>query len=190
MKLPYEIVCIDIETTDTDKNRGSMIQLGAIIVDKEFKIIKRNEFALYIKALDSYRNPKAMAVNRITEEQLNSHGVVLQDALELFENFCGKTKILACWGAYFDVPFLRKQYEKIGREWPFGYKCIDLKSIAIWELAKQDKPTSGGVGRFLNTLNQDFEGNPHNAIDDIKNSVKILQVAQEQNEKIKDDTQL
>ena len=185
MKLPYEIICIDLETTDTDKNRGSMIQLGAVIVDKEFKILKRNEFCLYIKALDSFRNPKAMAVNRITEEQLDSHGVILQDALELFENFCENRKILAGWGgSYFDVPFLRKQYEKIGRKWPFGYKSIDLKSIAIWEIAKQDKPISGGVGRFLTTLGQDFEGNPHNAIDDIKNSIKILQVLKDENRKI------
>ena len=105
MKFPHNLICIDLETTDTDKHKGSIIQIGSVVVDKDFKIDKtRGEFKLYIKPLDEYRNPKAMAVNKISEEYL-INAICLNDALEMFESFCGEDTRLACWGAYFDIPF-------------------------------------------------------------------------------------
>jgi len=126
-----------------------------------------------IQPLDFHRNTRAMACHGLTEQQI-ADGIPLSEALSSFEDFCGREKILAAWGAYWDIPYLRVQYDKINRKWPFHYRSFDLKSVAIWELAKQNKPLPGGVGRFLNILKLDFEGTPHNAIDDIKNSVKIL----------------
>ena len=175
MKFPHNLICIDIESTDSDKNSGSVIQIGAVVVNKDFKVEKtRGEFNLYIKPLDSYRNPEAMAVNKIPEECL-TNAINLNDALEMFENFCGDDHRLACWGTYFDVPFLFAQYKKIGREWPFGYRCFDLKSAAIWESAKHDKPMTSGVMKFLKSINKEFKGTPHDALSDIKNTIRILE---------------
>lgn len=172
MQLPYEIVCLDIETTDTDNKIGDVIQIGAVLVNKEFKIV--DSFNIFIKPLSSHRNPKAMAVNKINEDTLST-AYTLENALALFENFCGNAKLLAAWGSYFDVVFLKAQYKKIYREWPFGYKSIDLKSIAIWEFAKQDNPLSGGVFRACERLGIPFEGRAHDGLVDITNTVKILQ---------------
>lgn len=135
----------------------------------------KKTFNLYIQPLDSYRNPKAIAVNKITEEQMVA-GYPLLQALEQFEYYCNSSEkfILAAWGSYFDVPFLKKQYEKINRKWPFGYNSLDLKSIAIWEMSKRDKPLSGGLKKFLNSLNMEFKGTPHNALDDITNTANLL----------------
>ena len=173
MKLPSNIICLDIESTDSNSKTGSIIQLSAIVVDKNFELIKAREFNVFIKPLDSYRNPRAMEVNKISEEILKN-ATPLIEALEMFESFCDNDKILASWGAYFDIPFMREQYEKIGRKWPFSYRTFDLKSIAIWELAKKDIPMSSGVSRFLNVLNKRFIGTQHYALDDIKNTVEIL----------------
>lgn len=174
MKLPHNLVCIDIETTDLNSDVGSIIELGAVIVDTEFKMLKYESFSEYIQPLDSYRNPKAMAVNQITEQEMKS-GLVLQEALELFEAFCGENTFLASWGAYFDIPFLRKQYEKIGRKYPFYHRTFDLKSAAIFGMARKNIPLSGGVSRFLEKQGVNFEGRAHSALDDIINSVRILQ---------------
>ncbi|MCP6727567.1 MAG: 3'-5' exonuclease [Patescibacteria group bacterium] len=175
MKFPHNLICIDIECTDSDSHTGSVIQIGAVIVNKEFTVDKtRGEFSMYIKPLDSFRNPQSMAVNKIPEEYL-TNAINLNDALEMFESFCEDDHILACWGTYFDVPFLRAQYTKIGRKWPFGYRCFDLKSAAIWESAKHNKPMTSGVFKFLESIGKDFEGTPHDALSDIKNTVRILE---------------
>ena len=174
MNLPFNLICIDLETTDLDSHTGSIIQIGAIIVNKDFEIDETSgEFNLYVKPLDSYRNPQSMSVNKISEEVL-VNAMSLNDTLELFENFCDKNKMLASWGVYFDIPFLYAQYKKINRKWPFSHKCFDLKSVAIWESAKDDKPISGGIFSFLKNNNETFDGIQHEALSDIKNAVKIL----------------
>lgn len=173
MRFPGNLICIDIETTDTDKTIGSMIQLSAIVVNSDFEPIQGREFDMYIKPINDYRNPNAMAVNQISEEILKTAPTIFE-ALELFDSFCDGDKILASWGTYFDIPFLRKQYEKIYRMYPFNYRCFDLKSVAIWEMAKRDIPITSGVSKFLLALNKKFDGTQHNALDDIRNSVKIL----------------
>ena len=174
MKLPFDIIAIDIECTDSNPKLGSVIQLSAVTISREFKVNKET-FDIYIQPLDSYRHPKAMVINKITEEQMATAYPLLQ-ALKLFEYYCNSSEkfILAAWGAYFDIPFLKKQYEKINRTWPFGYKSLDLKSIAIWEMSKRNQPLTGGLRKFLKSLKIEFEGTPHNALDDIINTVNIL----------------
>ncbi len=175
MIFPHNLICIDLETTDSDKHSGSVIQIGAVIVNKDFEVDKtRGEFDLYIQPLDSFRNPQAMAVNKIPEEYL-INAIHLNDALEMFESFCGEDDRLACWGAYFDIPFLFAQYKKISRKWPFGYRSFDLKSVAIWESAKHDIPMSSGVFKFLKSIDKEFEGTLHDGLSDIKNTVRILE---------------
>ncbi len=180
MKFPTNLICLDIETTDSDNKLGSIIQLSAIAVDKDFELIRAREFDVYVKPLDLYRNPKAMEVNQISEEILKN-ATPLVDALEMFESFCDNDNVLASWGAYFDIPFLKTQYEKIHRKYPFHYRTFDLKSVAIWELAKRDTPMTSGVSKFLKALDKKFEGTQHNALDDITNSIRILQILSKNN---------
>ncbi len=173
MNLPYTLVCLDLETTDLDPTIGSVIQIAAIAVDQNFEPIQGREFNLFVKPLDSYRNPKAMSVNKITEDTLLT-GFSLNDTLELFESFCETEYVLASWGTYFDIPFLKEQYKKIGRKWPHGHKTFDLKTVAIWEMAKRNISEQGGVQKMLETLHLQFKGIQHDALDDIKNSVEVL----------------
>jgi DNA polymerase III epsilon subunit-like protein len=172
MILPKKLVCLDIETTDADATLGSIIQLSAVLVDKQFNII--DEFNEYVKPLDNHRNLEASKIHQISEETI-AEGLSLNTALELFENFCGKNRLVASYPSGFDWPFLRKQYDKIGRAYPFGRQIVCLKSIAIWEMAKRDILIVGGVKKIAEALNKEFIGTPHNAIDDIKNTVYILQ---------------
>ncbi len=173
MHLPTNLICLDLETTDSDNVTGSIIQISAIVVNQNFEPVHAREFNEYVCPLDSYRNPRAMEVNKISEEILRTASP-LSVVLEMFESFTDNDDILAAWGNYFDIPFLKQQYKKIHREWPFSHRSFDLKSVAIWEMAKRNIPMSSGVNKFLITLGQKFEGQQHNALDDIKNTVRIL----------------
>lgn len=173
MQFPHNLVAIDIETTDSNSKTGSIIQLAAVVVNKDFELVQAREFNTFVKPLDFYRNPKAMAVNQISEENL-VNAPLLSEVLVMFESFCDKDNILSSWGAYFDIPFLKTQYDKIYRKFPFSHRSFDLKSVAIWELAKREVPVTSGVSRFLEMIGKEFKGQQHNALDDIKNSVEIL----------------
>ena len=175
MKLPNKYIAIDIETTDADYHKGDIIQIGAVVVNEDLSVGER--FSILIQPTSEYRNPEAMEVNKITETELKS--VLLPNqALDLFETFAlkiDKRPLLAAWGTYFDVVFLKEYYRKLNRKFPFSYRCLDLKSIAIWEAAKIGTSDSGGVSGFLERTGQVFEGKPHDGLDDIVNTMKIIQ---------------
>ena len=173
LKFPYKFIAIDLETTDIDPEKGSICQIGAVYVDKELNIVKT--FNEYVKPLDDHRNKKAMQVNKIEEKTLEEKGLNLHQALGAFEFFCGDARQLAAWGAHFDLPFLKKQYEKINRKYWFSYRHFDIKSAAIWEMARRGTPMVSGVARFCKANGLEFEGTAHDALSDIENSVKLLQ---------------
>ncbi len=174
-----DIICVDIETTDLNPIAGDVIQIGAVRIDKTFTAKKKDYLVVsYIKPLTTHRNSEAMLCNNIPEESLVD-GYELNEALEMFENFCGKSKKLAAWGAYFDVPFLKEQYKKINRPWPFSHVTIDLKTIATWELAKRNIFITG-LSDTLAKLNLTFEGRPHDALSDINNTVRIITTLRKQ----------
>lgn len=178
MKLPTKYIAIDIETTDADYRKGDIIQIGAVVVNEDLSIdIPNGTFNIYIAPTSDFRNPEAMAVNKISEETL-SKALMCQGALERFESWSQQFSdrpLLAAWGTYFDVTFLREYYRKIGRKYPFSYRCLDLKSIAIWEAAKRGQSAEGGVHTFLEMNGLTFEGNPHDGLDDIINTMRIIQ---------------
>jgi len=177
MKLPNKYIAIDIETSDSEGDIGDVIQIGAVIINEDLSA--GPEWSIYLKPTSPHRNPKAMEVNKISEETL-AEAMTADQCLDIFESWCkqhaGKRPLLAAWGTYFDVSFMRQFYKKIGRHWPFSYRCLDLKTIAIWEVSKRGGDTAaGGVDTFLNLLGLEFEGTAHDALDDIKNTVRIIQ---------------
>ncbi len=177
MKLPNKYVCIDIETTGTEADYADVIQIGAAILNEDLSSDDR--WVDFIKPMSDYRNPEAMRVNEISEETLAA-GRDPQQSLADFEEWAMRKTgmdrpLLAAWGTYFDITFMRAYYKKIGRKWPFSYRCLDLKSIAIWEAAKKDQSAAGGVDTFLKLNNLEFKGKAHDALSDIINTIRIIQ---------------
>lgn len=175
MKLPNKYIAIDIETTDADYRRGEIIQIGAVIINEDLSLGEK--FSTYLHPSSGFRNPEAMAINKISEETLKQ-APEADEALSCFESFAldvDRRPLLAAWGTYFDVVFLKEFYRQVGRKYPFSYRCLDLKSIAIWEAAKKGDSYSGGVSGFLERNGLTFEGNPHDGLDDIINTMKIIQ---------------
>lgn len=168
-------IAIDLETTDSDHAKGDIIQIGAVIVNEKFEVLE--EWNMYIRPTSPYRNPEAMKVNKISEDVLTT-AEFPDIALNFFERFClsaGDRPMLAAWGTYFDIVFLREYYRKIGRDYLFSYRCLDLKSIAVWEEAKRGLPAEGGLNTFMERAGITFEGTPHDALADITNTVRLIQ---------------
>lgn len=172
MKLPYKVVAIDLETNGLDPDVASILELGAVVVNEDLTIDR--EFRTYIKPLDDYWSKEAEEVNGITKEMLKD-APTLEEALMQFDRFTRGERILGAWGTYFDVQFIKKQYKKIGRQYPYDWRDFDLKTVAMWELGRRGLATMKGVEQCLKKLGLTFIGDAHSALDDIKNSVRILQ---------------
>lgn len=179
LNLPFRFIALDLETTDSDAEIGSIIEIGALLVDENLNT--QNETRILIKPLDDQWSERAQEIHKYTLEDVKRDGIPPMDALEQFEDFCrqaGGRPILSSWGNYFDITFLKGYYKRLGRIWNFSHRSLDLKSIALWEMAQRGIPMNAakghGVQSFLEALGQNFEGTQHHALDDIYNTIRIL----------------
>ena len=164
-------MAIDLELTGGTHTLNSICQIGVILLDKRFNMTKT--FESLVRPLDDYREPESMAIHGIPESELQKApplGDVLAQVEGLMPNPHSYTP--SAWGM--DIPYLRKQYDRIGRVWPFPNRIFELKSAASWELAKRDAGSFRGIEDILKQLGLSFEGKPHSALSDIFNSIRIL----------------
>lgn len=180
-------MAVDLECTGNDFRKGGEIcQIGAIVVNE--KIEETSAFMTYVFPNTAYRDPEAMAVNKIKETDLASAPrmkIALKSLSELYSQQSKRIPVGA-WGIHFDIPFLRAAYFDNGMEYPFSGRCFDMKSAAIWALATKGIPFSGSpfkaakvlefidkneyqkLSSEIDTLTQ------HDAIFDVKAALAVL----------------
>jgi len=175
MNLQFDLIAIDLETTGCDPFVYSICQIGLAIVKKDLTIVAT--YSSVVLPLDDSRDPRAMEIHGISEETLSeapTFAMVLMEIKDLYPNV--HKLVPAAWGTHFDLHFLRVQCRRLNIGWPFSGKSFDIKTAAMWEMAKNDSATSGGISKVLRSLGTDFEGRKHNALSDILNAVRILQI--------------
>lgn len=85
-------------------------------------------------------NPKALAVCGLDVEQLKRNGVSPREAMSRLTDWVreqtgsGAAPVFVGHNAVFDWAYIAYYYEHFGMENPFGYKGIDLKSLAMGAL--------------------------------------------------------
>lgn len=176
MKLPHKYIAIDIETTGLLPIEAEVIQIGAIVVNED--MTTGAEFSIYLKPQTTFRDARSMKINGISEDILDT-AEDFYVGMKMFEDFCKEQTGMHCpvfmaWGAYFDVDFLEESYRRFGRVFPFSHKSVDLKSIATFEISKRNIECNMGLHTVCNVLFDTFEGTPHDALDDIKNAVRVV----------------
>jgi DNA polymerase III epsilon subunit-like protein len=179
---PVPLVIIDLETTDSNGKTGDIIEIGAVVMTKE-AIIKTESFHSYVKPLSDFRNPEAMAVNKIDESILKT-APDLTTVLGQFEEWAfrlipDKKSLLASWGGYFDIPFIREQYGKIDKACPFKHMSVCIKAVcySLTQLNRGDPKALWfkGVEKIKKENNLSFFGQKHSALDDVMNEAQLLQ---------------
>lgn len=173
MKLPGPILLIDLETTGIDPLQYSICELAAVWLSPTLEV--QTTYTSLVKPLEISRCVDSMSVHDITEEELNT-APSLTKVLEKLEEKTPDIRdyVVGSWGSTFDIPFLKCQYYKVGRTFPFTYLTFDMRSVAVWELSKKDKASWRGIEKALSMLNLPFDGTKHRAMDDVLNAVKIL----------------
>lgn len=157
--LPKDLVIIDVETSGVNPETASIIQIGAVIFNKDGYLEKGLEgadtrylitppmfFSEYIKPYTNEWEEGAYQVHQIERAFLEQNGKDLETVLQMFEiwlspiyNDIKKKYWIGQWGCGFDTDMLKTAYKKIGREYPFHYRSFDIASIVRIHLAKKGK---------------------------------------------------
>jgi len=157
------MIVLDIETTGLSPLVNSMVSLGAVdyVTGEEFY----GECRIHP---DTQINQTALDINGFTVEQVTDRSKVLPVVLYLnFLNWSTKfdNKLLAGHNiGHFDILFLEYYHAHLNKiygpqNWPFGYRTLDLHSVAFIVLGK-----SLNHEGICTELGLPIEPKPHNAL--------------------------
>lgn len=154
--------CFDLEM---NKPSNKIIQIGGLVGRLDTGEIMKT-FNYYINPHEPL-SPFIIELTSITQEIVDG-GVELDYAAKELENEVHKLK--ACksplvWGNG-DLKTIQAQsgtFKNTHRE-------IDIKTLYQWNQLKSFKTMKGGLGTALQAMGMQFQGQPHNALDDAMNT--------------------
>jgi 3'-5' exoribonuclease 1 len=164
------MIVFDLETAGEPENR--VVEIGAVRLDQDFKIV--DEYTSLVDGRPVL--PKVTAIHGITNDMLVGKPKFAEMHSE-FEEWCSKSKlyILAAWGAYFDMPVLRAEYDRIGVKFPHPGHAFDPKMIVWWEVLRRGLPAQRlTVDRACQLLGIPFDGTRHRGLPDARTEAKLL----------------
>ena len=176
MRLPFRLVVVDFETnggTVEDTTAHRIIEIGAIKLDEELRVM--GEFSMLVDGrpvLD-----EVVKIHGITNDDLVGKPLFAQARFD-FDEFCGRKQdyILGAWGAYFDIPVLRSEYQRCGATFPHRGESFDVKAVVWWDLLKQNKPARHlSLEQAAGLYGIPFYGKKHKAVDDARMTARVLQ---------------
>lgn len=185
LNLNTDLLVIDLEATaGTDSNGNQtnnyIIDIGAVLIDRDMNIV--STFTSLVKPEESISDFIADLThidNKMVENE-ELFPVVAENFLNwLKEALNGRSikKVRLCaWGTYFDIPLLRKVYQKYNLNYPFSGTAFDIKTMALlWHSLSGRKTDKLQVSTVAKEMNIKIDGKLHRAITDAKVEALIMQ---------------
>ncbi len=175
----HDILIIDIESTGLDYQRNELIELAGVLLDKK-TLKEKKHFRSFIKPQHwRNRDPEAMAINKITWEEL-AKAPSLKTVINTFQKKFGDKVILAPYGTIMDTAMLRVAYKKIGKKYPYDYHVFDVWPLCYTYMAKKKllvnkKRFSGfSLNDIANHFKIKIPANRHTALADCRLEAEVL----------------
>ncbi len=186
MRYSTDIVVIDLEATcpaqDQGNNaieRSNIIEIGAVRLDRRsLEIIDR--FSEMVRPRDYPIPPFITDLTGITPAMVadcDDFATVAQRFLAWFGP--RNRAVIAAFGAYYDIPLLRRECA----DWGIDYGAhiaggaLDLRAVATVWLAERHERTSGlTLEGILGKMGIERAGTLHRAVDDARAAAAVLQV--------------
>jgi DNA polymerase-3 subunit epsilon len=173
------MIVFDVETSGLNEDVNGVLGLGAIMLPGGETFYHEPRLIDELEA-----HPKALEVNGFTEEEVRSNArIAMPDTLKAFTKWAKKADdmILAGWNTTFDFRFLNAEYARCELDWPFGYRVVDIQSIAYTVMRIRDQWTpmhngysTVGLNYTLKWLKLPPEPDPHNALTGAQCNVDVL----------------
>jgi DNA polymerase III epsilon subunit-like protein len=186
MRYSTDIVVIDLEATcpaeDQGNNtveRSSIIEIGAVRLDKKSLEIK-SEFSELIRPEDYPVIPFITDITGISAEMVADKDTFDQVGQRFLEWYGPRNKaIIAAFGAYYDIPLLRKECQRYGLDYRthIAGGAFDLRAVATVWLAMNHRRTSGlTLSAILEKMDLADRFTAHRAVEDARAAAAVLQV--------------
>jgi DNA polymerase III epsilon subunit-like protein len=165
------MIIVDVETTGIDEHKHSLLSIGA--VDYE----KGDEFYIECHAFPSAEiDPISLEINGYTREQcLDMSKPSPVEAYKQFLWWTTDNRNVLLAGQQvgsFDCKFLEFVHKLAGLgKWPFGYRTIDIHSLAYRKFKK-----SMNLDGILTSLGLEPEPKPHNALTGARKEAEALRL--------------
>jgi DNA polymerase III epsilon subunit-like protein len=186
MRYSTDIVVIDLEAScpaeDEGNNsveRSNIIEIGAVRLDRR-SLEEVDSFSELVRPEDYPVTPFITGLTGITPEMVAGCETFDTVGRRFLEWYGPRNKaILAAWGAYYDVPLLRKECLRFGL--PFREHIVggayDLRALGVAWLATHGERTSGAtLESVLRKMDLADRFTSHRARDDARAAAAVLQV--------------
>jgi ribonuclease T len=173
---------VDVEASGTIPGFFDLLSIGAVSVarkDGEYEV-GRHEFYVELKPVHGTVNPASMEVNGLDLRRLAEEGLSLEDAARRFAAFvrsvCPRRDppVFVGYCAHFDWGYINDLFERAKIVNPFGYKVIDIRSMA-YGVFQYDWNRIGQT-RLLQLLEMQplAPGEAHHALADARHQAEML----------------
>ncbi len=186
MRYTTDIVVIDLEATCPEADQGnntvdrsSIIEIGAVRLDKKSLEVK-STFSELIRPEDYPIVPFITDITGISPDMVAGKDTFAQVGRRFLEWYGPRNKaIIAAFGAYYDIPLLRKECERYGLDYRshIAGGAFDLRAVATVWLATNGRRTSGlTLTAILEKMDLADRFTAHRAVEDARAAAAVLQV--------------
>ncbi len=186
MRYSTDIVVIDLEATCPTEDQGnnsiersSIIEVGAVRLDRRSLEIV-DTFSELVRPEDYPIVPFITDITSITPTMVADKDTFAAVGRRFLDWYGPRNKaIIAAFGAYYDIPLLRKEcgrYELDYRTHIAG-GAFDIRAVATVWLAANDHRTSGlTLGSILDKMGLADRFKAHRAVEDARAAAAVLQL--------------
>jgi 3'-5' exoribonuclease 1 len=186
MRYSTDIVVIDLEASCPEADRGnnaversSIIEVGAVRLDRRSLEITAT-FSELVRPEDHPVVPFITEITGITPEMVADCETFAAVGRRFLDWYGPRNKaIIAAFGAYYDIPLLRKECERYGLDFRAHIVggAFDLRAVAIAWLAERELKTSGqNLGSVLEQMGLGDRFAAHRAVEDARAAAAVLQM--------------
>lgn len=171
MRFIKDLLLLDLETSGQDPDKDVIVQIGAVILDKD-NLLEKSFFNSYVRnSLLTETLTEQAKAGHTTLEALES-GLKPLDFLKKFGEFGGEDITLLVPNSS-RLMFLKQAYKKQVMQFPFELYALDFWTICYM------RGMSKGLKKIptLHTLADDFHlnlRNPYNAFERVKLEASIF----------------
>jgi len=186
MRYSSDIVVIDLEATCPAEDRGantiersSIIEVGAVRLDRRSLEIT-DSFSELVRPEQYPIIPFITEITGITPDMVAKRDTFAAVGCRFLQWYGPRNKaVIAAFGAYYDIPLLRKECDRYGLDFSAHIVggALDIRAVAMVWLAERNLRTSGAtLETILKKMRIVTELKHHRAVDDARAAAAVLQV--------------
>ncbi len=186
MRYTTDIVVIDLEAScpaeDQGNNtigRSSIIEIGAVRLDRR-SLEVTGTFSELVRPVEHPIPPFITEITGISPAMVAEKETFDQVGQRFLEWYGPRNKaIIAAFGAYYDIPLLRKECDGHGLDFRSSIAggAFDIRAVATVWLAANDHRTSGlTLSSILEKMGLADRFTAHRAVEDARAAAAVLQM--------------